>query len=359
MEDVLNMSDEQFAELPMEMPEEPGTEEAEYEQSDPEPGSDSDPGVEEDHTGEEDTDPVYEEEAPQEDDTAEEDDEQGDESSDDEEASDVDYKAAYERLTAPFKANGKDMQVESVDDAIALMQMGANYNKKMAALKPNLKLMKMLDNNGVLSEDKLSFFIDLEQKNPDAIKKLIRESGVDLYDVDENQADYKPNTYTVDDSELELDSVLEEIRGTDTYESTLDVVSNKWDTASRRTIADNPHILKLINEQMGNGLFEQITTEIERDKMLGRLSGVSDIEAYRQVGDRLYNAGKFNQNTATSPTQSNGSTPATSKKTVANAKRKRAAATPRSSSASSNPSSFSPLNLSDEQFEKEFSEKFL
>src|SRR5690606_29540484 len=76
-----------------------------------------------------------------------------------EETKSVDYEAEYKRLLTPFKANGREIQVKSVDDAIQLMQMGANYNKKMAALKPNLKLMKMLQNNNLLTEDKLSFFI--------------------------------------------------------------------------------------------------------------------------------------------------------------------------------------------------------
>ena len=89
----------------------------------------------------------------------------------------VDYKAEYDRLVAPFKANGREITVKSVDDAIALMQMGANYNKKMSALKPNLKLMKLLENNGLLDETKIGFLIDLEKKNPDAINKLIKDSG--------------------------------------------------------------------------------------------------------------------------------------------------------------------------------------
>ena len=62
----------------------------------------------------------------------------------------IDYKAEYERLTQSFKANGKEIAVANVDEAISLMQMGANYNKKMAALKPNLKLLKLLENNKLL-----------------------------------------------------------------------------------------------------------------------------------------------------------------------------------------------------------------
>ena len=43
----------------------------------------------------------------------------------------VDYKALYEQVTAPFKANGKTISIQSVEEATQLMQMGANYTKKM------------------------------------------------------------------------------------------------------------------------------------------------------------------------------------------------------------------------------------
>ncbi|RLD76246.1 MAG: hypothetical protein DRJ15_15705, partial [Bacteroidetes bacterium] len=135
---------------------------------------------------------------------------------------DIDYKAEYERLIAPFRANGKDMQIESVDDALTLMKMGANYNKKMAGLKPNLKLLKMLEKNDLLDESKLSFLIDLDQKNPGAVNKLIKDSGIDPLDIDtEKEDEYRPSTYTVDDKEVELDGVLDEIRDTQSFKDTL------------------------------------------------------------------------------------------------------------------------------------------
>ena len=42
----------------------------------------------------------------------------------------INYKQEYENLLATFKANGKDMKVDSVEDARRLMQMGANYKQK-------------------------------------------------------------------------------------------------------------------------------------------------------------------------------------------------------------------------------------
>ena len=206
----------------------------------------------------------------------------------------VDYEAAYKQLTAPFKANGREIQVQSVEDAVALMQMGANYNKKMAALKPNLKLMKLLENNGLLNEEKLSFLIDLEKKNPDAISKLIKDSGVDPLDLDASNAGaYKPTRHTVDDRELELDAVLDEIQETPSYTRTLDVVSNQWDASSKNVIANSPQVLKVINSHVQSGVFDLIVKEVEREKMFGRLSGLSDIEAYRQVGDAIQARGGF------------------------------------------------------------------
>lgn len=200
------------------------------------------------------------------------------------------------KLFAPFKANGKDMAVDNVDDAISLMQMGANYTKKMAALKPNLKLMKLLENNGLLSEEKLSFLIDLDKKSPQAISKLLKDSGIDPLDVDvEKVGEYKPNTYTVDDRELALDAVLDEVQGTPTYSKMIDVVSNKWDAPSKQVIADNPQLLKVINDHMISGHYDLISNEIERERTFGRLAGLSNIEAYRQVGDALDKRGAFAQ----------------------------------------------------------------
>ncbi|AYA64328.1 hypothetical protein [Alteromonas sp. RKMC-009] len=286
-------------------------------------------------------------------------DESGDEASEPDSADSVDYKSEYERLLAPFKANGRDMQVSNVDEAITLMQQGANYNKKMTALKPNLKLMRMLDNHSLLDEGKLSYLIDLDKKNPDAIKKLIKDSGIDTYELDGEDTDYKPNTYTVDDAEMELASVLDEIKGTDAYEKTVQVVSNKWDTASRQAILNNPQTLAVINEHVASGIYDQITAEIERERMFGRLSGLSDIEAYRQVGDRLHAAGKFRKpDAAQNPPRSNERpTPTPNKKPAEEVrKQKQRVSTPRSSKGASPEPTFNPLAMSDDEFLKQFSE---
>jgi hypothetical protein len=272
----------------------------------------------------------------------------------------LDYKKVYEEIFKPFKANGKEMTVDNIEDVRQLMQMGANYNKKMAGLKPNLKLIKMLENNDLLDESKLSYLIDINKHNPDAIKKLIKESGLDPLDVDISaEVAYKANTYNVNDKELELDSVLSEIKETDTFNDTLDIIGNKWDDSSKKVLLDNPGLIKVINTHVGSGVYKTITSEVERQRMLGKLDGLSDIDAYKAVGDVLY-APRAN---APQNTQSNSLNTSTSKapnKTDPQLKdRKMAASTTKSVSAGSTKQSFNPLSMSDAEFEKIASSKYI
>ena len=281
----------------------------------------------------------------------------------------IDYKKEYEKLLAPFMANGKEIKVNNVEDAVSLMQMGANYNKKMAALKPNLKLLKLLESNGLLSEERVGFLIDLEKKNPDAINKLIKESGIDPMDLDAEKAnDYKPTLRTVDDKELELDAVLEEIQDTPSYSKTIQVVGKEWDAASKQTIANSPSILKIINSHVQSGVYDLIQEEMERERMFGRLQGLSDIEAYRQVGDAIQARNGFahlnvNANGQGQQTPANTRVVQPKPKKVDEEKlkeKRRAASTAKPTG--SNPKvtgEFNPLALSDEEFSKLVKSNFL
>ncbi len=268
----------------------------------------------------------------------------------------IDYKQVYSKIFAPFKANGKEISVASVDDAISLMQMGANYTKKMSALKPNLKLMKLLENSSLLSEEKISYLIDLDKKSPEAISKLIKDSNLDPMDLDADKASgYKPNTYSVDDREIELDSVLDEIQGTPTYSRTLDIVSTKWDKESKQVIANTPQLLKVINSHVQTGIYDTILKEVESERMFGRLDGLSDIEAYRRVGDAIQSRGGFNQLGHQKETQPK---PVTVTPVVAKVEddklkdKRRAASSTKPAGSASVAKDFNPLAMSDEEFSK-------
>lgn len=273
----------------------------------------------------------------------------------------VNYEEIHKKIFKPLKANGKEIEIKDVDDVISLMQMGANYNKKMAALKPNLKVLKLLESNGLLDEDKLNFLIDLEKKSPEAITKLIKDSGIDVMDIDTEKAkDYRPKSYTVDDRQLDLDSVLDSIENTPTYTRTLNVLGKEWDAKSREAVVQDPNLITVINDQIALGVYDIVIKEVERERMFGRLNGLTDLQAYIKVGDSIHARGGFDSLIQENQAQQNKAPvkvePVVTKPKVEESEelknKRRAASGTKPAPSAGLPADFNPLSMPDEEFSK-------
>lgn len=374
------MSDEDFMNAPpMPTPDEPeeelesSEEEEVVEETEQEEEADSEDSDDSDDEEEEEPDESEEDSGDEEDEPTGEDDDVTEESDEDESDEDKKPKEKEEdsdkekegelsdaekqlaKLFTPFKANGREIKVDSVDDAIQLMQMGANYSKKMAAMKPGLRVLKMLEQHGLMEEGKLSFLIDISKKNPEAISKLLKDSGLDPLDIDLDKSDeYKPGTYNVSDSEIAVESILDEIKDTASYRRTLDIVSNKWDESSRQVIVQNPELIKVINDHVGDGTYDKIHAEMEKERMLGRLSGVSDLQAYKIIGDKLF-GNPQQQQPASVPAGQVVAKSTPSKATddsKLKSRKKAASSTKAAPSSTKKDDDFNPLSLSDDEFEK-------
>jgi hypothetical protein len=262
-----------------------------------------------------------------------------------------DYENAYNQVTAPFKANGATMQVKSPEDIVRLMQMGAGAQKQMAKLKPNLKLIKMLENNNLLDERRLNNLIDLSKNDSKAIAKLVKDSGVDPDDIDiENASTYQPNNYTVTDSEYELDQVLDSIKHTDTFDKTIDLLTSEWDDKSKTFVSENPNVIKVINDHMLNGVYDKVNAIMQQDKALGKLSGVSDVDAYKQIIDMLAKNGELIDGNQQEPVQSNITDIGAAGSVKRKQNRKAAAPTKQTNTSNNSKQDVSYLTLSDDEF---------
>jgi hypothetical protein len=210
----------------------------------------------------------------------------------------LDYEQEYKKLMAPFKANGKEIKLDSPEEAVRLMQMGANYTKKMQALTPNLKLMRMLENHGLMSEEKLTFLIDLNRKDPAAIQKFMHDGQIDPMEIDASTApEYKPGNHKVSDQEMQFHSVLGDVISTPVGKETVSMINSHWDQSSKETLYQEPEILQIIADQRANGIYDQISAEIERRQTLGQLgTNLPFLQAYKLVGDALHAQGKLTPN---------------------------------------------------------------
>ena len=302
---------------------------------------------------------------------AEESETPADESADDEGKPDESKPSAEDELAklyAPFRANNKEMKIDSVDDAIQLMQMGANYASKMAALKPNLKVLRTLEKHNLLTEDKINYLIDLDKKDPAAIAKLIKDSGIDPLDVNvDEESTYSPKSHAVTNSEVELAEVLDELRDSPSFSNTIDIVGNKWDDHSRDLIAQSPAVIRLINDHVADGTYEVVMDMVQKERMMGRLDGVPDVVAYDRIGTAMRDQGllgaraqpaqKAPQKPADAPAPKKVAIPAD----IKNKQAKRAAASPRKASPEPKKGfdpDVNPLSLPDEEFDKLMASKY-
>jgi hypothetical protein len=203
--------------------------------------------------------------------------------------------AELAKLFAPFKASGREIKVESVDEAIQLMQKGLNYHDKMAALKPSLNVVRMLEREGLLDPAKLNHLIDIHKKNPEAIAKLVKDSGIDILDVDDKKvAGYKPGQHELSESESALEDAMTDLKLSPAYDRVIDFAGNRLDQASKQLIVQNPHVLLHFANQIETGVFDVIQAELSKQKVLGNLKGMNDLQAYDAVGKALNEKGAFN-----------------------------------------------------------------
>lgn len=286
----------------------------------------------------------------------------GDKGSDTQETN---YKAFYEQVMAPFNANGRTIQLNSPDEVIQLMQMGANYTRKMQAIAPHRKILLMLENNKLLDEDKLSYLIDIDKKNPDAIKKLVKDAGIDPMEIDtEEEPTYLVGNHRVSDEEAAFRATLEDIGSTPGGKETLQLINSDWDHASKEVLWSQPEVMQVIHEQRSNGIYDRISTELHRQRTLGLIPPqVPFLQAYKKIGEDMAQAGAFNdlvQGGTTQQQQQRQDPPApvatrvSTPKPAASNGDKVSAASPSRSTPRKVTTVVNPLSLPDDEFEKQF-----
>lgn len=204
----------------------------------------------------------------------------------------------HKKITAPFKADGKDFEVRSVEDAVRLMQQGVNYSRRMAELKPMKHLNRMLTDNDLNDVNKLSYLIDLSRGNKGAIEKLLKDNKIDTMDLDtENENSYQANNYAGSDKDNSFRDALETTMTNPEGQALVREVHSSWDNASKDRLKEDPSILGNLVQMRESGIYDQIVKELDYQKGLGHFAGVPFLQAFDQVGDAMAKVGVFGSTT--------------------------------------------------------------
>ncbi len=260
----------------------------------------------------------------------------------------TDYKTYYESVMAPIKANGQEIQIKSPEDARTLIQKGLNYDAKMVGIKPVRLAGKALERagvirDGIIDEDALNRMIDFNNGDIEVVKARLKELEIDPLDLDLDATNYQAQDHMVSEHSVEIDDVQREL---DTRGSTEQVVNvlNGMDVGSKNFFAENPQNLLGLEQDITSGVFDEIYGNVRYEKSMGRLNGMTDMEAYVQFAKARGDSMRVQETEAPAVK--------TPTKTV-NAK-KRAKAAGSGSAPAKTVDAINPFDLSDEEFEKQF-----
>ena len=255
----------------------------------------------------------------------------------------VDYKSIYEQVFKPFKANGKEITPKSVEDIISLMQMGANYTKKMQLMAPMKKVVQSLD-NAKIDEQELNFLIDVSKGDKEAIKQLLIKHKIDPLEIDlDGDNTYSPRNNIASDEDVEFNDTLMDIH--DSLPKIQEILNNTWDDNSKKAILKDPRLMRALHEEVQMGRFDEVQKRLEAEKTFGRYRGVSDVNAYIDL------VSKMEQERMKTKTQPETPTKTESTKKIPD-KSKAAPTKGKTSKSSSSLTAKDLLSMSDDEFNK-------
>lgn len=188
---------------------------------------------------------------------------------------------------AVLKINGQDIPVDSLEDLVTLAQKGVLAQQTTVDGKANKRVTAYLANNSV-TDEKLTYAVALLNHDKQAIAKLVSEAEFDLSDLGEDaDKGYVPSAVDVTDQQVELQEVIDSHRGNTHFSAVTNDIQSTWDAASRETLIASPQLLTALTQHKQSGLYDTINSTVLGQRALGRLGGLSDLEAYDKVGTAL------------------------------------------------------------------------
>lgn len=200
----------------------------------------------------------------------------------------VDYKAFYERVTAPFKADGHELTVDNPDDMIKLMQKGVNYQRKSQELAEDRRYIQVLKDNGLYDQEKLSLVVDVIKGDKQAIAKLLQDHSIDMYELSDSEGEnYQSKNYLPSAENIALSDVVSELQTDPKFEDFWSDVL-KMDAASRQFITANPNTLSDLFDNFKAGVHQEIVGKYNQLNLLGKIpQGTTFLQAYSAIGQQL------------------------------------------------------------------------
>lgn len=202
-------------------------------------------------------------------------------------------------LTKPFRASGREVVFKDPQDILRLMQQGFDYQKKMAGFKPQKRIIKTLEQHGLLDEAKLNQLIELSQGKPEAVAQFLKDHNIDTFELpDVEEKPHQYGNYMVNEQQVEFEEKVNELRGTQYGNAVLNFVNSLPDQ-DFTTVFNNQKILDDLAFHAQSGLLDDALNQLAADRAVGKVpSDMTPLDAYNAISGYLYqqNQAKYNPN---------------------------------------------------------------
>ena len=271
------------------------------------------------------------------------------------ETTQIDYKAFYETVTQDYKASGKTMPgVKEPEKFIKALQMATDYALKTAALKPALKRVKMLEE---VSDEDLAEMLDFKKRNPEVIKKALKEANIDPVELDMDKVNYVPQVQMISDSEYDFRETVDELSKDVKFNDTKQLILSGLDAKSKELALTDTRVLKALHQEVVSGRIEQIQAKALELRTFGSVdSSITDLELYatiaRQMDQNSSTITQSNTSAVSAQVVSNTQTKQVTKEPNPELEDKRARAGIQTKPQSKVVKKYDPTKLSDDEFLK-------
>ena len=224
-----------------------------------------------------------------------------------EKPAEVDYKKFYEEVAlAKFTANGRQVEgFKNPEDLIRAQQMLHGYSDKMKVFKEYKKFLKPLEERGITADpDKFNLAMSLLDGDVEAIKKVIKDRGVDPLELDLEDIKYTPRNTLPSDAQLLVEEMSSQARDLGIEDKFHKVLTKDLDDHGINEFITNSKVRKDLMQHLQDGTYELVQDEIRNMELLsdGEYDSVNSIDKYRMAVKRLqakYKDSKVNEQKTT------------------------------------------------------------
>ena len=207
--------------------------------------------------------------------------------------SEPNYKEFYEQVAlAKFTANGKEVEgFKDPADLIRAQQMLHGYSDKMKVFKEYKPFLKALEERKLTTDaDKFNLAMSIVDGDPEAIKKVLKEKGIDPLELDLEDIKYTEKNTLPSKAQLLIEDTYEQAENLGVGDKFTKVINKDWDIKSLQELVTNNAVRSDLLQHLSDGTYDIVSDEIKKMELLdvtGVLNNMPSVEKYRLAVQRL------------------------------------------------------------------------